>query len=306
MGDFFYYGQKDVIRRLNELAGRGAVVASYAPAVGRSPLGGPNGYMDPAWLDSSKPIRSQLPISAGAGMNNKFGYNFLQGGQEQRLFKIATMLPIGDSTYSSLRIDAIIGGWDGYSLTPMTIVIGSRVNTAAEGIFVDWSSSRLIPTTVRFTAYLEADGTVSIYLYFPAGSFAQASFQLMAFQATTYVSPVAVSSVTGTLVWDSAASPSSPSYRSPRSRGMGDAPTALQGTSFDSIVEVRAQGGQSNASSALYGGGGTNATSAGVAVAALVHGISGNSGINYEGRMSWNVSAGNYSNPFTQGRYTSR
>ena len=36
MGDFFYYGQKDTIRRLNELAGRGAVMASYAPAVGRS------------------------------------------------------------------------------------------------------------------------------------------------------------------------------------------------------------------------------------------------------------------------------
>ena len=53
MGDFFYYGQKDTIQRLNELAGRGAVVASYAPAVGRSPLGGPNGYMNPAWLNPS-------------------------------------------------------------------------------------------------------------------------------------------------------------------------------------------------------------------------------------------------------------
>ena len=59
MGDFFYYGQKDVIRRLNELAGRGAVVASYAPAVGRSPLGGPNGYMSPAWLDPNLPIQTK-------------------------------------------------------------------------------------------------------------------------------------------------------------------------------------------------------------------------------------------------------
>ena len=68
MGDFFYYGQKDTIRRLNELAGRGAVVASYAPAVGRSPLGGPNGYMNPAWLDPGLPLNTRHVNVLGTGV----------------------------------------------------------------------------------------------------------------------------------------------------------------------------------------------------------------------------------------------
>ena len=67
MGDFFYYGQKDTIRRLNELAGRGAVVASYAPAVGRSPLGGPNGYMNPAWIDPGLPLNTRQVGVLGTG-----------------------------------------------------------------------------------------------------------------------------------------------------------------------------------------------------------------------------------------------
>ncbi|MCM2564219.1 hypothetical protein [Janthinobacterium kumbetense] len=301
MGDFFYYGQKDTIQRLNELAGRGAVVASYAPAVGRSPLGGPNGYIDAAWIDTATPIKSQFPISVGAGMANKYGYNYLQGGQGQRLYKIATLEPTVSSTYSSLRIDAMVGGWGAYDLTAMTIIIGSRVATAAEGVNVEWSSSRFIPVNVRFLAYLESDGKVSVYLFFLAGGFAQASFQLMGMQITTYTSPVAVDTVTGTPVWDSSASPSEPLYRSPRSRGMGNAPTTLQGTSFDSIVEVRAQDGNTSSVSYLAGAPKAHSMAAKQEAEALRIGVSANTGISYAGFFNAVVSVGENASPFALG-----
>ncbi|WP_152546454.1 hypothetical protein [Janthinobacterium lividum] len=289
MSDFFYYGQKDTIQRLNELAGRGAVVASYAPAVGRSPLGGPNGYMDAAWIDTATPIKSQFPISVGAGMANKYGYNYLQGGQGQRLYKIATMLAPISSTYSSLRIDAMVGNWLGNELTAMTIVIGSRVSTG--GVSVDWSSSRFIPVNVRFTAYQEADGSISVYLFFLAGAFAQASFQMIGMNVTTYESPTSVSSVTGTIVWDSSTNPGSSAYISPRSRGMGFNTT--NGTSFDTLIEVRAQDGNSNTSSYLVGAVKQDITAAGVDNEVLRLGVPANAEINFSGFMQMNISAGN-------------
>ena len=301
MGDFFYYGQKDTIRRLNELAGRGAVVASYAPAVGRSPLGGPNGFISPAWLDGSLPIKTLMPISFGMGAANKFGYNYLQQGQGQRLYKIATLESSVSSTYSSLRIDAMIGGWGAYDLTAMTILIGSRVSTQAEGVNVEWSSSRYIPVTVRFLAYLEPDNKVSVYLFFLAGGFAQASFNLMGMQATTYEAPVAVSSVPGTPVWDSSAGPGEALYRSPRSRGMGNAPATLQGTSFDSIVEVRAQDGNTSSVSYLAGAPKAHSMAAKQEAEALRIGVSGNTGISYAGFFNAVVSVGENASPFALG-----
>jgi hypothetical protein len=294
MGDFFYYGQKDTIRRLNELAGRGAVVASYAPAVGRSPLGGPNGFINPYWLDSSLPIKSQLPISAGSGTVNKFGFNYLQGGQAVRMYKIATMQATASNTYASLRIDAMVGGWDGNGLTAMTIIMGSRVAVASEGVFVDWTTSRYIPNTVRFHAYLEADNKVSVYLYLSAGAFAQASFSLLGMQTITYEAPVATDTATGTLVWDSTAAPGTATYRSPRTAGTAaTALTVPMGTSFDSLVEVRAQDGATASTSYLAGAQKVDATASGVDNEVLRHGIAGNASANYPGFMQWLVSAGN-------------
>lgn len=251
-----------------------------------------NGYINTALLDSNTAIKTQMPISFGMGAANKFGYNYLQQGQGQRLYKIATLEPSASSTYSSLRIDAMIGGWGAYDLTAMTILIGSRVSTQVEGVNVEWSSSRYIPVTVRFLAYLEPDNKVSVYLFFLAGGFAQASFNLMGMQATTYEAPVAVSSVPGTPVWDSSAGPGEALYRSPRSRGMGNAPATLLGTSFDSLVEVRAQDGNTSATSYLAGAQKTDATAAGADVEVLRHGVAGNSGVNFSGFMQWLVSAG--------------
>ena len=286
MGDFFYYGQKDTIRRLNELAGRGAVVASYAPAVGRSPLGGPNGYMNPAWIDPSIPIVTQQALCFGGGSANKYGYNYLQGGQALRMYKLATLEPSVSSTYSALRIDAMVGGWGAADLTAMTIVIGSRV---VAPVAVDWSSSRYIPVNIKFVAYQESTGHISVYLVFTASAFAQASFQMMAMGATTYATPSAVTVATGTLVWDSSVGPESTAYISPRSRGVG---TTIVGTSFDGLVEVRAQDGSTAASSYLAGAPKADATAAGADTEVLRHGVAGNSGVNFSGFMQWLVSAG--------------
>ena len=299
MGDFFYYGQKNVIRRLNELAGRGAVVASYAPKVGMSPLGGPNGYMDPKWLDPSIPIVTTWPL--GVHTTNKFGYSFLQGGQGQRLYKIATMAATGGSTFASLRIDAVLGGWGAATLTAMTIVIGSRVDDGG-GVSVDWSSSRWIPSDSRFLAYQETDGRISVYLFFAAGSFAQAAFNMLGLQTVTYATPAEVSSASGTLVWNSAALPSTAGYASPRSCGMGAQAGASTGTSFDTVVEVRSADARATvATSALYGAWKENSMTASSSASVLCMGISANAGVSYAGCFNWFTSVGAAGSPFTQG-----
>ena len=298
MGDFFYYGQKDVIRRLNELAGRGAVVASYAPAVGRSPLGGPNGYMSPAWLDPTIPIqtnaeiRTSNVISAGGAFANKYGYNFLQGGQALRMYKIATLAGNSDSTYASLKIEAMLGNWLGDQLSSVTIVMGSRDSTT--GLAVDWSTSRFALSGVKFVAYKEANGDISVYLVFIAGSFAQAAFSLTGNQVTTYAAPVAVSTATGTGLWDSGAAVGSDLYRSPRSRGTGAAgnPEMRTGTSFDRMVEIRAHDGGSDAVSYIAGARAVNTSTAGADLEMVRLGVAGISGSSSSGYMNISISSG--------------
>ena len=293
MGDFFYYGQKDTIRRLNELAGRGAVVASYAPAVGRSPLGGPNGYMNPAWLDPNISLISSVP--AGFGAANKYGYNFLQGGQALRMYKIATLPAPSSGTYASLRIDALVGGWIAGDLTSMSIVIGNR---SVAPVVVDWSSSRYLPVNVKFMAYQETTLEISVYLVFSGGAFAQASFQMMGMGLATYATPVAVTQATGTLVWDSSVGPESTAFIPPRSRGVG---TTLMGTSFEGLVEVRAQDNAAASSSYIVGAPKANTMAAKQETEAIRIGVSGNSGVSYAGFFSAYVSVGENASPFALG-----
>ena len=284
MGDFFYYGQKDMIRRLNELAGRGAVVASYAPAVGRSPLGGPNGYMNPAWLDPNISLISSVP--AGFGAANKYGYNFLKAGGANSFYKLATLRQNNIAGLSSLRIDAMVGEWAAETLTPMTIVIGSR--DAAGSVKVEWSSSRGISTAVKFLAYKEANEEFSVYLYFSPGVYAQASLQMMCMGATTYATPVETTSVTGVITWDSSAAPGTAGYMSPRMKGL--APGA--GTSFDSLVEVRAKDGNTAALSFIAGGAAQNVLSAGQEVELQGLGVAGINSVAHPGRFGFMASAG--------------
>ena len=284
MGDFFYYGQKDMIRRLNELAGRGAVVASYAPAVGRSPLGGPNGYMNPAWLDPNISLISSVP--AGFGAANKYGYNFLKAGGANSFYKLATLELNNIGSFASLRIDAMVGEWAADSLTPMTIVIGSRDSNGS--VKVEWSSSRGISSAVKFLAYKESNGQFSIYLYFSPGVYAQASLQMMCMGATTYATPLETTSVTGVITWDSSAAPGTAGYMSPRMKGLS--PGA--GTSFDSLVEVRAKDGNTAAFSFIAGGAAQNVLSAGQEVELQGLGVAGINSVAHPGRFGFMASAG--------------
>ena len=281
MGDFFYYGQKDTIRRLNELAGRGAVVASYAPAVGRSPLGGANGYMNPAWLDPNQSIYTDTPLAVKAV--GKFGFTFLHAGQTQRLYKIA-LLPVQNvGSYSSLRIDAMIGGWIADSLTTMTVVMGNR------GAFsVDWSASVGVPTEARFVVFQEADGSHSVYLMFLSQSFAQASFNLQGMSCESYASPVATGSVTGTAVWDSGANAGDITYKSPRSVGMSPS----RGTSFNTAVEVRAKDGNGSAISYLGSGTAQNTLTPGQENEVLRLGIGGINSLAHPGGFGFMTTSG--------------
>ena len=245
-----------------------------------------NGYINTAMLDSAIPLVTQFPVAMGAGTTNKYGYSYLQGGQGQRLYKIASLPANGSGTYAMLRIDALVGGWDAVSSNPMSMSMGSR---SVDFFDVDWSAVRGVNTNVRFVAYKEADNSISVYLFFQAGAFAQACFQIMGQQATTYTSPVAVDTAPGTLVWDSGASAGTAGYKSPRSRGMG---VGAAGTSFDTLVEVRARGGDSNATTYIAGAALPDTTAVGVDVETVRMGVAGNAGVNSAGYMNWSLSAG--------------
>jgi hypothetical protein len=180
--------------------------------VGRSPLGGPNGYMNPAWFDPNLPLYTNVPLAVKAV--GKFGYSFLHGGQPQALYKIATLPVSGLGTYASLRIDGVLGGWGSTYLSAMTVTMGNR-----NGFSVDWSSSRYPPIDARFLVLQEADGSHSVYLFFRPSSFAQAAFNMQGMGCQTYATPSAVGSVLGTLVWDSGASVAEAGYIAPVWRG---------------------------------------------------------------------------------------
>ncbi|MGX9697005.1 hypothetical protein ACWYXK_08500 [Janthinobacterium lividum] len=212
MGDFFYYGQKDTIQRLNELAGRGAVVASYAPAVGRSPLGGPNGYMNPAWLDPSISITTSAPVVVG--VSNKYGYSYIGQNPPTGLwYRIATFAADDSSNAQHLRIDGVLNdGWAANANSPFVLMLAVR-----GGFYYDSTFNGAVPNNARIQVYQLVNGTFEVYLNFRAGSFGAASFNLLGFTTTTYAQPVSVTATPpGTLIYDSGNAAAYP----PRIRGI--------------------------------------------------------------------------------------
>ncbi|WP_338678904.1 hypothetical protein OPV09_17385 [Janthinobacterium sp. TB1-E2] len=215
MADFFYYGQKDVIRRLNELAGRGAVVASYAPAVGMSPLGGPNGYMTPAWLDPSIPITTSFPVTVG--ITSKYGYAYLGQNPPTGLwYRIATFAADGSSNAQHLRIDGVLNdGWAANASSPFVLMLGVR-----GGFYYDSTFNGVVPINARIQVFQLVNGTFEVYLNFRAGTFGAASFSLLGYNATTYAQPASATAMpAGTLVYDSGNAAVYP----PRIRGISSA-----------------------------------------------------------------------------------
>ncbi|WP_156894747.1 hypothetical protein [Janthinobacterium sp. 1_2014MBL_MicDiv] len=212
MGDFFYYGQKDTIQRLNELAGRGAVVASYAPKAGMSPLGGPNGFMDPGWIDPNTSIVTASPISVG--VTNKSGYSYIgQNFPTGLWYRIATFSADTDSNAQHLRIDGVLNdNWAAALSTPFVILLGVR-----GGFYYDATFNGIVPTNMRIQVYLQANGTYEVYLNARASTYGTASFNMLGFTTTTYANPASVAATpAGTLVYDSGNSAAYP----PRQRGI--------------------------------------------------------------------------------------
>ncbi|QYG07168.1 hypothetical protein [Janthinobacterium sp. PAMC25594] len=284
MGDFFYYGQKDTIRRLNELAGRGAVVASYAPAVGRSPLGGPNGYMNPAWLDPSISIATTWPVTVG--MTNKAGYSFIGQNPPTGLwYRIATFAADGGSNAQHLRIDGVLNdNWAASASSPFVLMLGVR-----GGFYYDATFNGTVAVNARIAVFQQANGTFEVYLHFRPGTFGSASFNLLGYTATTYAQPVSVTATpAGTVVYDTGDATTYP----PRWRGIAPAGTSTGSIAslFRSTIFV---GNGTASTSFLNAGGEQNAVAAGTFRTMLALGVGGITGSANPGVFNWKVSAGN-------------
>ena len=278
MSDFFYYGQKDTIQRLNELAGRGVVVASYAPAVGLSPLGGSNGYMNPAWIDPAIPIRSDKPL--GAGGTAKYGYDYLQNGGGARCLLVA-QIPVG--TYASLRISGVQTFFSGgvWQSTEVNIVIHGQ-----DGLKVEWHANGRRSEQTSFLVTLLGDGAYNVYAYLGPGAYCRCSFDLLGSGATTFSSPAETSAVTGTLVFNTAETVGAAGYVAPR---WYDFPSPGAGTLFNKAVGA---GDGGITTSFLSAGALVSELSPGVGKEVLRLGVGGIGGFAYTGCFGLLASSG--------------
>ena len=281
MGDFFYYGQKDVIRRLNELAGRGAVVASYAPAVGMSPLGGPNGFMNPAWLDPNIPLATSKPLAVGFA--NKYGYSYATNGGAARWILVASIPAESTSNNANLQIKGILNNnWAAPSSSPFSIFTGVRA-----AFYVDWHYEGSVIQKSRIVINRRADGAHDVYAYFEAGSYSTISFDLTGTGATTYAVPAESSQTpAGTIVFDTSASMGNPYYIAPRWRGATN--SAGKGLQVNEMLAV----GDGSITTSFLAPGGVDMTP-GQEREAVRFGVGGVGGSTYPGCFSWIASSGN-------------
>ncbi|KAB8066278.1 hypothetical protein [Janthinobacterium violaceinigrum] len=285
MGDFFYYGQKDAIRRLNELAGRGAVVSSYAPAVGRSPLGGPNGYMNPAWLDPNLPIRMNASIQTSrrlcSGPTAKYAYLFSSAVGQRNWYKLATFAPDDAGTQENLLIRGTINdSWISSQTSAVTLLMGVR-----NGLYVDWHLEGMARGNARIIVMKHPDLSYGVYAFLDG--FANASFDLIGVNTETYADPVSIGfgPPAGTLVFDTSSVVGAPSYIAPRWQGYG---VGGASTLFKELVGV----GDGTITTSFLSPGGA-AMAPGQERDSLRLGVGGVSGSTAAGCFSWFTSAGN-------------
>ncbi|WP_158301129.1 hypothetical protein [Janthinobacterium sp. BJB426] len=293
MGNFFYYGQQDTIRRLNELAGRGAVVSSYAPAVGMSPLGGPNGYMNPAWLDPNISLGTMKPISIG--LTSKYGYDFVVGGAgATRWLLIASMNSDGSNTNANLYIRGVFNSaWTAATSTPFSIFMGVR-----GGFYVDWHIEGAILSQSRIMVCRRANGVHDVYAFFDAGAFATISFDMTGHETTTYATPVETTATpTGTMVFDSATSPANPIHIAPRWKGVTGRLAGSRATAFSDTIFTGENGNLASGGHSFLAGGTILGTVTPLEVLRL--GVSGVSGTAFHGHFGFLTNPGNV--PYTPG-----
>lgn len=280
MTDFFYQGQKDLIYQLNRLAGRGAVAGSYAPAVGMSPLGGPNGRINPAWLDVNLPLRSDMPI--GAGPSAKFGYSYLQQNRPAEWYKLAQLPAEGLGAHENLLIRGVVSdNWGAASSSPVTIFMGVR-----GGFYVDWHVEGAMLGQAQFQVYREESGIHSVYLHFRANTFCSAAFDMMGMDAVTYALPVrTLATPPGTLVFTSA----STDQFQPRWLGndMPGVPDGAKSTRFPRTLFVG-----DGAISTSYLAPGKPGVASGTYTEVSRWGVGGNPGMYAAGCWSWLTAQG--------------
>lgn len=280
MTDFFYQGQKDLILQLNRLAGRGAVVGSYAPAAGMSPLGGANGRINPAWLDVNLPLRSDAPI--GAGPSAKFGYSYLQQNRPAEWYKLALLPAESMGAHENLLISGIVNdNWGAGSSSPITIFMGVR-----GGFYVDWHVDGALRSQAQFQVYREDNGVHAVYMHFRANTFCSVAFDMMGMDAVTYALPVrTLVTPPGTLVFSSA----STDQFQPRWQG-NDAPgvpDGAQSTRFPRALFV----GDGTISTSYLAPGKPGAPSGGYSEVSR-WGVGGNPGLYAAGCWSWLTAQG--------------
>ncbi|MBB5368719.1 MULTISPECIES: hypothetical protein [unclassified Janthinobacterium] len=214
MSEFFYYGQKDTIQRLNELAGRGAVVASTTPKVGMSPLGGVNGCITPAWLDPNLPIQSNARICSGS--TAKYGYQFTSSVGRRNWYKLATFAPDDAGTQENLLIRGTLNdGWLSAQTSAVTLLMGVR-----NGFYVEWHLEGVPRVRARVIVYKHPDLTYGVYAFLDG--FANASFDITGVNTATYAvsEPVVGGEPAGTIVFDTSAVPGQSMYIAPRWQGV--------------------------------------------------------------------------------------
>lgn len=286
MADFFYYGQKDVIRRLNDLAGRGAVVASYAPAVGMSPLGGPNGYMNPAWLDPNIPLATSKPVAVGFA--NKYGYSYTTANAAARWILIASIPAESVGNSVNLQIKGILNNsWGAPTSSPFSIFTGVRT-----AFYVDWHYEGPIIQNSRIVIVRRADGVHDVYAYFEAGAYSTISFDLTGTGATTYAVPTESSQTpVGTIVFDTSAVPGQPSYIAPRWKGVTGRLGGAQSTMFSDVIFTGQNGDLASGCYSFLAGGIESGSAE--AFETLRLGVSGVSGVAYPGNFSFLTAPGN-------------
>lgn len=226
MSDFFYYGQKDTIQRLNELAGRGAVVASTTPKMGMSPLGGPNGRITPAWLDPNIPIQQNARLCSGP--TAKYGYSYLvRGAATPTCIWIANIPKENMGGHENLLIRGVLNdNWGASTTSVVNILMGVR-----NGFHVEWTMDGERRTQSRFLVSKQADGSYNVYAYFLASVFASISFDLVGISATTFAEPVITTTMPdGEVVFDTAQEYGAPGHIPPRYQGIpGAASTRFSG-----------------------------------------------------------------------------
>jgi len=140
-------------------------------------------------------LTSPLRIGDDTGIGYEYTCNNPAAFQ---YYKIATLPVSTDSTKDHLIIKGVLNSnWVAVNSTPFEVLLGNR-----SGFSYKYHLDGDAFSQARIVTYLEADGSVSVYLFFLNGSFCTASFSVSGFGCTIYQNPALTTSATGTNNFD--------------------------------------------------------------------------------------------------------